>query len=113
MNELTERIRKFARDRQWDQFHNPKNLTMAIAGETGELNEIFQWLTPEQSVNLTPDQLQDVQDEVADIYIYLLRLCDKLNIDLQAAANEKIKKNEKKYPISLSKNNAIKYNKRK
>jgi len=104
-------LREFTQDRNWDQFHTPKNLSMALSVEASELVEIFQWLTPNESQNPDLDTLFSVMDEVADIYIYLIRLCDKLNIDLEFAIDEKLKKNAEKYPIEKSKNNAIKYNK--
>lgn len=89
MNEfeaLKERLNTFARDRDWDQFHSPKNLSMALMVEAGELMEHFQWLTEEQSNHLPPDKLREVENELADILIYLTRLADRLNVDLLAAA---------------------------
>jgi len=83
---LKERLNTFARDRDWDQFHSPKNLSMALMVEAGELMEHFQWLTEEQSNHLPPDKLREVENELADILIYLTRLADRLNVDLLAAA---------------------------
>ncbi|MEO1943132.1 MAG: nucleotide pyrophosphohydrolase, partial [Candidatus Thioglobus sp.] len=73
---IQKRLSKFAQDRDWEQFHTPKNLTMALSAEASELVEIFQWLTPEQSNNLTDKQMISAKEEVADVAIYLLRLCD-------------------------------------
>ena len=112
INELQERIAKFSKDRDWDRFHTPKNLVMAISGEVGELTEIFQWLDEEQSKNINSVVKKEVEHEIADVFIYLLRLCDVLNIDPQTSINEKLVINSEKYPINLSKGNAIKYNRR-
>ena len=108
---LLERLRQFSAEREWDQFHNPKNLVMALSGECGELNEIFQWLSPEQSARLSEnyEAYQHAQEEVADIFLYLLRICDKLNIDLNQAAKDKLLKNEQKYPVERAKGSAKKY----
>ena len=105
-------IREFASERNWDKYHTPKNLSMALSVEASELVEIFQWLTQEESKNIDPKDIQSVKDEVADILIYLIRIADKLDIDLEEAILEKIKKNSEKYPVELSKDNAVKYNKR-
>jgi len=114
MEKLKLKLRKFAKERNWDQFHSPKNLTMALAGETGELLELFQWLKEEetQASRLSKSDLIRVKEEMADIYIYLIRLADKLDVDLDKEADKKIKQNKKKYPVKLSKNNAVKYNRR-
>lgn len=87
---------------------------MALAGETGELVEIFQWLTDQQSIDLKNDQIYKtaVEEEIADVFIYLVRLADKLEIDLEKSIEHKIAKNEIKYPIEMAKGNAIKYNRR-
>ena len=105
-------IREFAKQRDWDKFHTPKNLSMALSVEASELVEIFQWLSQEESKDIDSNEIQNVKDEVADILIYLIRIADKLNIDLEKAVLEKIDKNNEKYPIDLSKGNAVKYNKR-
>lgn len=105
-------IREFAKQRDWDKFHTPKNLSMALSVEASELVEIFQWLSQEESKNIDSNEIQNVKDEVADILIYVIRIADKLNIDLEKAVLEKIDKNNEKYPIDLSKGNAVKYNKR-
>ena len=99
----------FADERDWDQFHNPKNLAMALSVEVSELIEIFQWLTPEQAEKIMDSSQSDhVKEEVADVMIYLLRLADKLDIDLESIVNDKIVQNGKKYPANLSKGNADK-----
>lgn len=97
----TERIREFARERDWEQFHTPKNLAMALSVEASELVEIFQWMTPEEAAAvMSSDKAQDVRDEVADILTYLLRLADVLDIDLDAALGAKVVSNERRYPAS-------------
>ena len=103
------KLRKFSEDRDWDQFHSPKNLSMALIAEAAELVEHFQWLTEEQSNNLKDDKLKEVEEEIADIQIYLIRIADKLSIDLLNAANRKIKINEKKYPSEKVKGSSKKY----
>ena len=108
INEIQDKLAKFAKDRDWDQFHSPKNLVMALTSEVGELNELFQWLTEEESKHLDSDE---VEQEIADILIYSLRIADKLNINIENAIREKIELNAKKYPIDLSKGNSKKYNK--
>jgi NTP pyrophosphatase (non-canonical NTP hydrolase) len=95
---LREALRQFAEARDWRPFHTPKNLAMAMIVEAAELVEHFQWLTPEQSLELPPDKLLQVRDEVADTLIYLVELADVLGIDLIAAARDKIAKNALKYP---------------
>jgi dCTP diphosphatase len=99
LEELRIRLRSFARARDWEQFHTPKNLAMALAGEVGELLEIFQWLTPEQAVAVMDgERADDVRDELADVLIYLVRLADVLDVDLAEAATSKIERNETRYP---------------
>lgn len=106
-----ERLRRFAQERDWDQFHTPKNLVMALSGEVGELNELFQWLTPDQSRSLmdNPVKAEAVRDELADILSYCLRLADQLGVDLEAALVAKMAKNASKYPVHLAKGSAAKY----
>ena len=106
------KIREFANKRDWDQFHDPKNLAMALSAEIGELLDIFQWLTSDQSKNLSDKDLTLAKQELGDIMIYLIRLSDKLGIDIEQAVIDKMKINEEKYPIELSKGNSTKYNKR-
>lgn len=104
-------ITDFARERDWDQFHTPKNLSMALSVEAGELVEIFQWLTAEQSLNIkdNPKLKEAAGEEIADILTYLLRISSILEIDLVSALESKIKKNAKKYPVEKAKGNAKKY----
>lgn len=108
---LRERLAAFAAERDWDQFHNPKNLAMALAGEAGELVEHFQWLSFEQARNLPRTTRDEVALECADVLLFLVRLCDKLDIDLATAAERKLALNAKKYPIEKSRGRATKYNK--
>jgi NTP pyrophosphatase (non-canonical NTP hydrolase) len=100
LQDLTELCRDFAARRDWFQFHTPKNLAMAIAGEAGELAAEFQWMTPEQSqvTQLSSNALDAVRMEIADVAIYLLRLCDELQVDLATAVREKIAINEVRFP---------------
>jgi dCTP diphosphatase len=111
---LQTRLREFAQARDWEQFHTPKNLAMALAAEAGELLEIFQWLTDEQAAAITESDadLQLVHDELADILIYLVRMADVLGINLEDAVEAKLLRNERKYPVELAKGNAIKYDRR-
>jgi dCTP diphosphatase len=111
LESLRARLAAFAAERDWDQFHNPKNLAMALAGEAGELVEHFQWLSFEQAANLAPATREEVALECADVLLFLLRLCDKLDIDLCAAADRKLVLNAKKYPVEKSRGRATKYDK--
>lgn len=100
--ELQRQLREFVAERDWQRFQTPKNLIMALTGEVGELTEIFQWLTTDQaaSVMTDPDRAEHVRDEIADILAYLLRLCDVLAIDPEAALAAKITKNAAKHPVT-------------
>ena len=98
MQTLIKKIRTFARDRDWEQFHSPKNLAMALSVEVAEVVEHFQWLTQEESSRLDPAKLKEIQQEIGDVMIYLVRLADRLGIDPLQAADDKIQINEKKYP---------------
>ena len=98
LDELAARLAEFARERDWDQFHSPKNLAMALAGEAGEVLEHFQWLTETQSRDLPADIRDAVALELADVLLYLVRLADKVGVDLPAAAARKIELNATKYP---------------
>ncbi|MEX2550898.1 MAG: nucleotide pyrophosphohydrolase [Nitriliruptoraceae bacterium] len=99
LTDLTTSVRSFAAARDWERFHTPKNLAMALAGEVGELLEIFQWLTPEQAATVMDgDRADDVEDELADVLIYLVRLADVLDVDLIAAADTKLARNEERFP---------------
>ena len=100
---------QFAEERDWEQFHTPKNMAMALSVEAAELLEVFQWLTPEQSADLTADQRAAVDEEIADVFIYLVRLCDLLGIDLMDAAWRKLDKNREKYPADKVRGSASKY----
>jgi dCTP diphosphatase len=109
LDHLKTRLREFAVARDWEQFHSPKNLAMALIVEAAELVEHFQWLTEEQSAALPPDKLAEVEQELADIQIYLIRLADRLNIDLEQAVNAKIALNERRYPADKVRGSARKY----
>jgi dCTP diphosphatase len=106
------RLREFADARDWEQFHSPKNLAMALAGETGELLEIFQWMSETQSSDLDDDDRARAAEEIADVQIYLLRLADVLGVSMPTAVADKIADNERKYPVGESKGNATKYSRR-
>jgi NTP pyrophosphatase (non-canonical NTP hydrolase) len=106
---IKQQLRIFAKERDWDQFHSPKNFSMALIVECAELVEHFQWLTDDQSKNLPADTLDEVSLEMADIMIYLIRLADKLDVDLLQAVERKIGLNAIKYPIEKSKGIAAKY----
>lgn len=95
---LRDELRKFVAARNWQQFHAPKNLVMALSVETAELVEIFQWLSPEESRKLTPEQMAAAQDEIADVLVYLIETADALGIDPLAAVRQKLVKNARKYP---------------
>lgn len=95
---LRDALRDFAAARDWRPFHTPKNLAMAMIVEAAELVEHFQWATPEESLAPSPEKLAAIRDEVADTLIYLVELADALEIDLIAAARDKIAKNALKYP---------------
>jgi len=108
---LQDALRAFARQRDWEQFQTPKNLSMAIAVEAAELLEQFQWLTAAESEAdaLTEEKLRAVSFEMADILMYLLRLADRLQVDLLAAATEKMALNEQRYPADRVRGSARKY----
>lgn len=102
MEKIRTLLRQFAGERNWEQYHSPKNLSMALAGEASEIMEIFQWLTEEQSKNLNARQIAELTDEIGDVFIYLLMLSDKTGVDILSAAEAKLQKNEKKYPAKGS-----------
>jgi dCTP diphosphatase len=106
---LRDKLRAFAEARDWDQFHSPKNLNMALMVEVAELMEHFQWLTEEQSGNLDAGKKAAVAEELADILLYLVRLSDKLDVDLLKAALHKMEKNAVKYPAEQVRGSAKKY----
>ena len=109
LEELTARVEAFVEARDWAQFHSPKNLSMALAGEVGELIEHFQWLTQDQSRTLPEATHEAVRQEIADVQIYLLLLARKLDIDLLEAASDKLEMNARKYPVEKARGNARKY----
>ena len=111
MEILRARLATFAAERDWDQFHNPKNLAISMAIEAAEVMEHFQWLTPEQASSLSAASRDEVALECADVLLYLLRLTDKLDIDLAATAEKKLLLNAKKYPVDKARGKATKHNK--
>ena len=104
-------INQFASERDWDQFHSLKNLATALSVESSELLEIFQWMKEDESNRICedPNKLRRLEDEVADVFVYLLRIISKTNIDLETAVSRKLEQNRHKYPIEKSKGNAKKY----
>jgi NTP pyrophosphatase (non-canonical NTP hydrolase) len=106
---LQQRLAAFAAARDWDQFHSPKNLAMALSVEASELVEEFQWLTEKQSLELDAERHERVRLELADVFIYLLRLADKLGVDVMRAAEDKVALNEKKYPADRVRGDSRKY----
>jgi dCTP diphosphatase len=109
MKDLINELREFARERDWEQFHSPKNLAMALSVEVAEIVEIFQWLTQEESKNLGSVKLDKVKQEIGDVMIFLTNLADKFGIDPLEAAREKIVMNRLKYPAEVVKGKANKY----
>ena len=106
---LRDALRRFAADRDWEPFHTPKNLATALAVEAAELLEPFQWLSDAQSRSLTAQQAAAVREEMADVLLYLIRLADQLDVDLIAAAAEKLLRNAEKYPVAKAKGTSRKY----
>jgi len=106
LEQLRERLARFASERDWDQFHSPKNLSMALIAEIAELIEHFQWLSEEESKNLDTETKEAVAMELADIFIFLIRVADKLDVDLADTAWKKIQINEARYPIDKVKGSA-------
>lgn len=111
LEDLRDEILNFSAERDWEKFHAPKNLAMAVASEAGELLEVFQWLTEAQSKSLTGDALEAAKDEVADVLICLTNLAARLGIDPLVCAKNKMKKNRIKYPVDKAKGRAEKYDK--
>jgi NTP pyrophosphatase (non-canonical NTP hydrolase) len=109
LRDLRDELRAFAAARDWDQFHSPRNLATALAVEAAELLEPFQWLTEEQSRALPPETRAAVEEELADVLLYLVRLADKLDVDLAAAARAKIVRNGEKYPVEKARGSNRKY----
>jgi NTP pyrophosphatase (non-canonical NTP hydrolase) len=108
---LQQAVARFAREREWEPFHSPKNLAMALAGEVGELVELFQWLTEDAShrVGRDPATARPVRDELADVLIYLVRLAAVLGVDLDEAVRSKLAANARKYPVERARGNATKH----
>jgi dCTP diphosphatase len=109
LEELRDALRRFASDRDWDQFHSPKNLAIALSVEAAELLEHFQWIREADSAVLASGLQAKVQEEIADVLLYLIRIADKLNIDLLAAATQKIWINAEKYPVEKARGSSKKY----
>jgi dCTP diphosphatase len=109
LDELRERLRAFVRERDWEQFHAPKNLVMAMIVEAAELVEHFQWVTEQESRELTAEKRAEVEQEIADTFIYLLRLADVLGVDLIDAAHRKMDRNAQKYPAEKARGRNDKY----
>ncbi|SFR57462.1 NTP pyrophosphatase, house-cleaning of non-canonical NTPs [Marinobacter daqiaonensis] len=114
IEKLQEKLSAFAKDRDWEQFHSPKNLAIALSVEASELLEHFQWLSTDASERkcLSDATIKEVENEIADVFLYLLRLSDRLEVNIVDAAENKLAINAKKYPISLSKGNAVKHSRR-
>ena len=112
ISKIQKQLSNFASERDWEQFHSPKNLSMALSVEASELVEIFQWLTPKESTFPDEKQSDSIRSEVADIAMYLIRFCDVLEINLEEAIEEKFIENGNKYPVELSKGSSKKYNQR-
>jgi dCTP diphosphatase len=109
IEQLREALRRFSAERDWDQFHSPKNLSMAMIVEAGELLEHFQWMSEEESRALPPEKLAEVRAEMADVFIYLVRLADRLGVDLLAASADKIARNAERYPANEFRGSSRKY----
>ena len=110
MRDLIQQVRAFRRERDWEQYHSPKNLVMALVVEVAELAEHFQWLTQEQSRTLPSERLDAIRQEIGDVLIYLANLCDMLGIDPVRAAHDKLEINRQKYPAAKARGKADKYN---
>ncbi|MBA2882215.1 NTP pyrophosphatase (non-canonical NTP hydrolase) [Desulfosalsimonas propionicica] len=110
MESLKQKLREFATARDWEQFHSPKNLVMALSVEVAELMEHFQWISQDQSRNLDAKTREKVRQEIGDVMVYLVRLADQLGIDPVAAAQEKVSVNEARYPAEKVRGSAKKYN---
>lgn len=110
IEELKQKLKEFAQIRDWEQFHSPKNLAMALSVEAAELLENFQWMTGHQSEKLSPRRQAAVAFELADIFIFLLRISDQLNIDLMEVTKRKMEINDKRYPVEKVKGSSKKYN---
>jgi dCTP diphosphatase len=109
LDTLRDELRRFASERDWDQFHTPKNLAMALSVEAAEVLEHFQWLSPEAEATIRTDKAAQIRLELADVLLYLVRLADCLDVDLAAAARDKIAINGEKYPVERARGSAKKY----
>jgi NTP pyrophosphatase (non-canonical NTP hydrolase) len=109
LEDLRDALRQFAADRDWDQFHSPKNLATALTVEAAELLEHFQWLKDGSAAELTPGKIGQVREELADVLLYLVRLADKLDVDLVVAARDKLEVNARKYPVEMARGSSKKY----
>jgi dCTP diphosphatase len=109
LERLRDRLRTFAAVRDWNQFHSPKNLAIALSVEVGELLEHFQWISDTDSLTMSPSRLGEIEEEMADVLLYLIRLADMLNIELLQAADKKIEANARKYPVEKSRGSSKKY----
>ena len=109
MKDLSNQLKSFADERDWNKFHSPKNLAMALSVEASEIVEHFQWMSEKESYSLPPDKLELVKEEIGDVLLYLVRLSDQLNIDPLVAAKEKLEKNKIKYPAEKVKGKSNKY----
>lgn len=109
IDELRDKLRRFAADRDWQQFHSPKNLAMALSVEAAEMLELFQWKTEDETRTLSDADRARAREEVADVFLYLISLADQLDIDLASAASEKLGANAEKYPVAKSFGSSRKY----
>lgn len=109
LQHISMKMKQFAIERDWEKFHTPKNLAMALAAESGELLECFQWLDQEQCLQLSAEQKRAVADEIADVQLYLVRLADVLSMDIATECERKMQLNAIKYPVALAKGSAQKY----
>ena len=111
LEDLKEKIKNFVRERDWEKYHSPKNLSMAIAIEAAELMEHFQWISEKESEKLlkNPEKRQEIEEELADIAIYILDFCNLFDIDFEKIVEKKLKKSAEKYPVNLVKGKSHKY----
>ncbi|SHE57670.1 NTP pyrophosphatase, house-cleaning of non-canonical NTPs [Fodinibius roseus] len=109
LDDLKEKLQEFNRERDWDQFHSPKNIAMALSVEASEIVEIFQWMQEEQSYDLERDEKEKLEEELGDVFLYLQLLASKYDIDLLEVARKKLAKNKKKYPVNKAKGSSKKY----
>lgn len=109
LNQLKEELRKFNQERDWDQFHSPKNIAMALSVEASEIVEIFQWMNTEDSYELDEENYQNLEEEIGDVFLYLQLLASKFDIDPLDAGRKKLEVNKEKYPVDKAKGSAKKY----